>query len=252
MRSRFSASEISSSSASPRVPTSEKDCSRWPSAKSSQAAMNSRLSCARSSASSRRQAGSSFRKVYLTKCRSLTLAADYRSCGRRRPRRTPAGGYSLRACGSRSCRRTRGPIRAASRATSRRCRRAASGRPRGAHPRAVRSRRRALARAAPRRPPAAARAPPEDFVSLGRTVGIPGQRRRVELGLTAAGDLRAAARAARRRLRRGAHPRAGRAAARLGRALRAASCRSSAPSTPTRERRSPTASRAVARRRAGG
>ncbi len=38
MRSRFSASAISSSSASPRVPTSENACSRWPSAKSSQAA----------------------------------------------------------------------------------------------------------------------------------------------------------------------------------------------------------------------
>ena len=47
MRSRFSASATSSSSASPRVPTSEKLCSRCPSAKSSQAAANSRLSCAR-------------------------------------------------------------------------------------------------------------------------------------------------------------------------------------------------------------
>src|SRR5580693_8770534 len=71
MRSRFSASETSSSSASPRVPTSEKLCSRCPSAKSSHAAANSRLSCARRSPSRRRHAGSSFRNVYLTKRRAL-------------------------------------------------------------------------------------------------------------------------------------------------------------------------------------
>ncbi len=44
IRSRFWAWLSSSRSASPRVPTSEKERSRWPSAKSSQAAMNSRLS----------------------------------------------------------------------------------------------------------------------------------------------------------------------------------------------------------------
>ena len=62
----------------------------------------------------------------------------------------------------------------------------------------------------------------------------PRQRRRLQHGAHAARRLRAAPRAARRRLRRRAHPRAGRAAGRLGRALLApASCRSSAPSTPT-------------------
>src|ERR1019366_9080659 len=67
MRSRFSAWLRSIRSASPRVPTSEKARSRCPSAKSSQAAINSRLSAARRSSSSRRQAGSTFRNVYLTK-----------------------------------------------------------------------------------------------------------------------------------------------------------------------------------------
>ena len=43
MRSRFSASATSSRSASPRVPTVEKDCSRWSSPKSWQAASISRL-----------------------------------------------------------------------------------------------------------------------------------------------------------------------------------------------------------------
>src|ERR1019366_125873 len=71
MRSRFSASETSSSSASPRVPTSENVCSRCPSAKSSQAAANSRLSCARRSPSSLRHSGSSFKNVYLTNRRVL-------------------------------------------------------------------------------------------------------------------------------------------------------------------------------------
>src|SRR5579859_1246064 len=66
IRSRFSAWLSSIMSASPRVPTSEKARSRCPSAKSSQAAMNSRLSAARRSSSSRRQAGSTFRNVYLT------------------------------------------------------------------------------------------------------------------------------------------------------------------------------------------
>ena len=48
MRSRFSVSATSIRSASPRVPTSEKLCSRWSAPKSSQAARNSRLSSARS------------------------------------------------------------------------------------------------------------------------------------------------------------------------------------------------------------
>ena len=47
MRSRFSVSLTSMRSASPRVPTSENDRSRWSAAKSSQAARNSRLSWAR-------------------------------------------------------------------------------------------------------------------------------------------------------------------------------------------------------------
>src|SRR3954452_16193975 len=72
MRSRFSASATSIISASPRVPTSEKLWSRWSAAKSSQAARNSRLWVARSSAPRRLQAGSTFRNVYLTKCRPAT------------------------------------------------------------------------------------------------------------------------------------------------------------------------------------
>src|SRR5262249_55780680 len=83
MRSRFSASEISSSSASPRVPTSENACSTCPSAKSSHAAISSRLSCSRCAPSRRRQAGSSFRKVYFTKWRTMARIIpprDHRPC----------------------------------------------------------------------------------------------------------------------------------------------------------------------------
>src|ERR1700722_15735164 len=72
MRSRFSASHSSIKSVSPRVPTSEKPCSMWPSAKSSQAARNSLLPCSRCSSSKRRQAGSTFKNVYLTKWRVRT------------------------------------------------------------------------------------------------------------------------------------------------------------------------------------
>ena len=69
----------SSRSTSPRVPTVEYARSERSTAKSSQAARNSALSRARSSASRRRQAGSSLKKVNLTKVRSaiylgLTLA----------------------------------------------------------------------------------------------------------------------------------------------------------------------------------
>ena len=68
MRSRFSASAISSSSASPRVPTSENALQ--------QVAVGEVLACGHelalvlargARASSRRQAGSTFRNVYLTK-----------------------------------------------------------------------------------------------------------------------------------------------------------------------------------------
>src|SRR4051794_21873741 len=55
-------------SQSPRVPTREYERRKCSSANSLQAAANSRLSCARSAASRRRHAGSSFRKVNLTKC----------------------------------------------------------------------------------------------------------------------------------------------------------------------------------------
>ena len=67
MRSRFVAWVSSIRSASPRVPTSEKARSRRSAAKSSHAARNSSLPAVRRSASSRRQAGSTWRKVYLTK-----------------------------------------------------------------------------------------------------------------------------------------------------------------------------------------
>src|SRR3954449_12850357 len=70
MRSRLVACVSSRRSASPRVPTREKARSRRSAAKSSQAAMHSRLWVARSSASRRRQAGSTLRNVYLTNWRS--------------------------------------------------------------------------------------------------------------------------------------------------------------------------------------
>src|SRR4051794_22506631 len=70
MRSRFVACESSIRSQSPRVPTVENARRRRSAAKSSQAARNSRLSAARRSGSRRRQAGSTFRNVYLTKWRS--------------------------------------------------------------------------------------------------------------------------------------------------------------------------------------
>src|SRR3954447_8739014 len=70
MRSRLVACVRSRRSASPRVPTREKARSRRSAAKSSQAARNSRLWVVRSSASRRRQAGSTLRNVYLTNWRS--------------------------------------------------------------------------------------------------------------------------------------------------------------------------------------
>ena len=91
MRSRFVACVSSRRSASPRVPTSEKARSRRSAAKSSQAAMTSRLWAARSSGSRRRQAGSTFRNVYLTKWRSGMPGAS--SIGEERlavPRPSPA------------------------------------------------------------------------------------------------------------------------------------------------------------------
>src|SRR4051794_11609211 len=77
-------------SVSPRVPTVEYARSERSSAKSSQAARNSALSVARSSADRRRQAGSSLKNVNLTNVRSATrrrlvvvaLAAGALLCGR--------------------------------------------------------------------------------------------------------------------------------------------------------------------------
>src|SRR3954469_14153684 len=65
-------------SQSPRVPTREYERRKWSSANSLQAAANSRLSRARSPASRRRHAGSSFRKVNLTKCRSAIVHRVWR------------------------------------------------------------------------------------------------------------------------------------------------------------------------------
>ncbi len=198
MRSRFSASAISSSSASPRVPTSENACSRCPSAKSSQAAISSRLSCSRCSASSRRQAGSSFRNVYLTKCRAATARLS-------QPIAIAPGLRSERAdrvspCGSRWSRRTLGPIPAASRATSRRlppsC--SGSGTRRASSRRSTpttRSRARLHRGARPQRCE-----PPEGFVSLGRTFGLPANGAVSNIAVTPTRDLRLAPRAARGRL----------------------------------------------------
>ena len=88
-------------------------------------------------------------------------------------------------CGSRCSRRIRGRIRVASPATSRRSPRELAARGHeAAHPRAVRPRRRALAPPAPRRAPAARARPPEGFVSLGRTVGLPANGAVSNLALT--------------------------------------------------------------------
>src|SRR5689334_16677809 len=70
MRSRLVACVSSRRSASPRVPTSEKARRRRSDAKFSQAARNCSLWVVRSSASRRRQAGSTLRNVYLTNWRS--------------------------------------------------------------------------------------------------------------------------------------------------------------------------------------
>src|SRR5579884_3886348 len=78
-------------SASPRVPTSEKARSRWPSAKSSQAAMNSRLSAARCSSARRRHWGSTLRNVYLTKCLTGISSDDTRASARILRGENPAG-----------------------------------------------------------------------------------------------------------------------------------------------------------------
>ena len=72
MSSRIGLWLSSSRSASPRVPTVEYARSERSSAKSSQAAWNSALSCARSSALRLRQAGSSLKNVNLTNVRSAT------------------------------------------------------------------------------------------------------------------------------------------------------------------------------------
>ena len=170
MRSRFSASAISSSSASPRVPTSEKLCSRCPSAKSSHAAANSRLCCARASPSSRRHAGSSFRNVYLTKCRAL-IVPDYRSAGPHAGPRSAdrVGGVRIALLSPYSWTYPGGVTRHIEALASE----LAARRPRSAHPRAVRPRRRALATPAPRRAPAAARPCPRTSSRSGARSGSP-------------------------------------------------------------------------------
>ena len=60
---------------------------------------------------------------------------------------------------------------------------------------------------------------PERFVSLGRTVGLPANGAVSNVALSPHAVFTLAPRAAPRRLRRGAHPRAGRPARRLGRAV---------------------------------
>src|SRR3954453_23847102 len=81
MRSRFSASATSIRSASPPVPTSEKLCTRWSASKPSTAERHSRLSCALWAESRRRQAGSTWTNVYLTKWRPLTRPGYARTDG---------------------------------------------------------------------------------------------------------------------------------------------------------------------------
>ena len=77
----------------------------------------------------------------------------------------------------------------------------AAGGHEAAHPRAVRPRRRAVAAPAPRRASAAA-CGAEDFVSLGRTVGLPANGAVSNMALTPHAVLRHARGAAQRRLRR--------------------------------------------------
>ena len=89
---------------------------------------------------------------------------------------------------------------------------------------------------------------PERFVSLGRTVGLPANGAVSNCALTPNAVFTCVA-SSRGRLRRRAHPRAGRPAARLGRALLdAPSCHSWARSTPTRRTPSRTGSPPSARR----
>ena len=230
-------------SASPRVPISEKQRSRCPSAKSSQAAANSRLSDARRSSSRRRQAGSTFRNVYLTKCRTgmpLPMISDRNSDespgyrGKMKRDADRPGVALLLDVSGRGDEAHRGARRALHRRRS--------------HVRVL----------APFDPPDTFAAvlhrgarpqtlePPDYLVSLGRTVGFKANGAVSNLTITSARRRDPAQRAAHRRLRRGAHPRAGRAAGRLGRdRLDAAAARRDVPlllREPLRQRASPTCS----------
>ena len=92
---------------------------------------------------------------------------------------------------------------------------------------------------------------PDYLIPLGRTVGLRRQRRGLQpRRLPGRRRRRPAPRAAPGRLRRRPRPRAAGAAGRLERGARRRRARSSAPSTPTRPRRSPTTSpRALGARR---
>ena len=232
MRSRFSASAISSSSASPRVPTSEKACSRCPSAKSSQAAIELALVLLAALAVQPPPGGVELQERVLDEV-PRAHGVDYRSrseavasASRRRIQCAP--------CGSRCSRRTRGPTRVVSRATSRRSPRelaAAGHEPRILAPfdpdDALSARLHRGAR--PQRRPV-----PEGFVSLGRTVGMPANGAVSNMALTpharaqrCAASCATAATTSRTSTSRSCRCSAG------TRSARPASCRSSAPSTPT-------------------
>ena len=234
MRSRFSASEMSSSSASPRVPISENVCSRCPSAKSSQAAANSSLSCSRAAAVAATPGGVELEERVLDEA-PRAHRADYRSRrasgsspGAPRSSMEPApggvlgrppGGYStgvrIALLSPYSWTYPGGVTRHIEALAAEL---AAAGHER-AHPRAVRPRRRALAAPAPRRAPAAHASWTRASSRSDGPSAWPPTAQCSNMALTPHAIFTHARGAAQRRLRRGAHPRAGRAGARLGRAL---------------------------------
>jgi len=103
------------------VPTSENARSRWPSAKSSHAAMNSRLSAARRSSSSPPPSRIDLEEGVFDVVAGRHLKVMIRrrsepSCEQKRQQHSPFSHYHWGQCASRSCPPTRGRIRGAPRA----------------------------------------------------------------------------------------------------------------------------------------
>ena len=227
IRSRLVACVNSRRSASPRVPTSENARSRRSAAKSSQAAITSRLWAARSSGSRRRQAGSTLRNVYLTKWRSGMTGGPRIGEERLAVPRRPLGLIGSPPCGSRWFPRTRGHIQAGS---TRHIEALATELDRAGHdvkvfaPFDTDRRRTALLHRGAR---PQVRDIPEWLVPLGSTIGWPLNGAVSNVAATPSAASEAAARAARGQFRRRSHPGTGRSRGRLGRAdeRRRATCR---------------------------